>query len=58
VTAVAGAVNLPDINAVYDVSIHDMNGVLQSRKEYSGDRFTIPVNNLKPTCVKHTNTYV
>ncbi|MFZ2339269.1 MAG: T9SS type A sorting domain-containing protein [Bacteroidales bacterium] len=47
VTAVAGAVNLPDINAVYDVSIHDMNGVLQSRKEYSGDRFTIPVNNLK-----------
>ena len=57
-TAVAGAVNLPDINAVYDVSIHDMNGVLQSRKEYSGDRFTIPVNNLKPTCVKHTNTYV
>lgn len=47
VTAVAGAVNLPYINAVYDVSIHDMNGVLQSRKEYSGDRFTIPVNNLK-----------
>ena len=46
-TAVAGAVNLPDINAVYDVSIHDMNGVLQSRKEYSGDRFEIPVLNLK-----------
>ena len=47
VTAVAGTVNLPDINAVYDVSIHDMNGVLQSRNEYSGDSFTIPVNNLK-----------
>ena len=46
-TAVAGAVNLPDINAVYDVSIHNLNGVLQSRNEYSGDRFTIPVNNLK-----------
>ena len=47
VTSVPGSKKLPDFNAVYDVSIHDMNGVLQSRKEYSGDCFTIPVNNLK-----------
>jgi len=47
VPAVSGAGNLPDINAVYDVSVHDMYGVLQSRKEYSGDRFAIPVHNLK-----------
>ena len=47
VPAVSGAKGLTDFNAVYDVSIHDMNGVLQSRKEYSGDCFTIPVDNLK-----------
>ena len=47
VQTVSAAGNLPDINAVYDVSVYDMYGVLQSRKEYSGDRFTIPVNNLK-----------
>ena len=45
--AVPGAKGLTDFNAVYDVSIHDMNGVLQGRKEYSGDCFTIPVDNLK-----------
>ena len=47
VQTVSAAGNLPDINAVYDVSVYDMYGVLQNRKEYSGDRFTIPVNNLK-----------
>jgi S1-C subfamily serine protease len=47
VPAVPGAKGLTDFNAVYDVSIHDMNGVLQGRKEYSGDCFTIPVDNLK-----------
>jgi hypothetical protein len=47
VQTVSAAGNLPDINAVYDVSVYDMYGVLQSRKEYSGDRFEIPVLNLK-----------
>jgi hypothetical protein len=47
VQTVSAAGNLPDINAVYDVSVYDMYGVLQNRKEYSGDRFEIPVLNLK-----------
>lgn len=47
VQAVSAAGNLTDFNAVYDVSVYDMYRVLQSRKEYSGDRFVIPVHNLK-----------
>lgn len=34
-------------NAVYDVTVYDIYGIIQSRKKYSGDRFTIPVYNLK-----------
>jgi len=34
-------------NTVFDVSIYDMYGIKHIQKKYSGDKFTIPVYNLK-----------
>ncbi|MFA5819286.1 MAG: T9SS type A sorting domain-containing protein [Bacteroidales bacterium] len=34
-------------NIIYEVSIYNMYGMLQTQKKYMGDKFTIPVYNLK-----------
>lgn len=47
VLTVAGFDKMEDPNQLFEVIITDMSGVLQSRFKFSGEKFTIPVYNLK-----------
>jgi Zn-dependent metalloprotease len=41
------SMDLSKADRLYDVSIFDINGNLKIKKEYSGEKFSIPIHNLK-----------